>query len=174
METATVVPTLSPSMDIQISSNFERLLFEHYSRKGPTVARVLERFRRTGTVRFGNDRWQAMRKLFEGHRFGDNATKEAIRQVYENTGELVDPHSVIGIEAARASHLPEGTQTICLATAHPAKFPAAVEEATGVYPDLPSRLAGLFERDEKFNVLSNDIEAVRAHIAGTLAEGSNL
>jgi threonine synthase len=169
METAEVMPTLSPSMDIQISSNFERLLFEHYGRKGETVGRALSRFRRNGTVRFGDARWKTMRKKFEGHRLGDNATKEAINELYQETGELVDPHSVIGVMAAKASELPQDTTVVSLATAHPAKFPAAVEEATGIHPTLPDRLSDLFDRQEKFTVLANDFETVRDHIAGALA-----
>ena len=168
MVMAEVVPTLSPSMDIQISSNFERLLFEHYKRDGAGVAKAMDRFRRTRRVNFGKSRWQAMTKLFEGHRLGDNGTQDAIAALYLDTGELIDPHSIIGIMAGREASLE--SPIISLATAHPAKFPDAVEGATGERPSLPSRLADLFERNERMAALPNDFGQVQSYITGRLAE----
>jgi threonine synthase len=167
-----VVPTLSPSMDIQISSNFERLLFEYYRRDGAAVAKVLDRFRRTGRANFGKGRWRAMGKLFEGHRIGDNTTKSVIGEVYRASGALLDPHTAIGVEAARRAELPADTAVIAMATAHPAKFPGAVEESTGIHPELPSRLADLFTRPERFQTLANDMGRVTAYLNQQLAARS--
>ncbi len=168
METAGVVPTLSPSMDIQISSNFERLLFEHYRRDGRAVAKVMRRFRKSGRVNFGKARWRAMRKYFEGYRVGDNATKAMIDETYRLTGELLDPHTSIGVAAARGAET-GNTPVITMATAHPAKFPRAVEEATGRHPALPPRLADLMEREERMDVLPAETGAVADFISGQLA-----
>ena len=159
-----VEPTLSPSMDIQVSSNFERLIFEYYRRDGAAVAKALRRFRRTGQVNFGMGRWRSMAKLFEGYRVGDNATKSVIGEIYQSTGQLLDPHSAIGVAAARQAELPADVAVIAMATAHPAKFPAAAEEATGVHPQLPPRLADLFERPERCETLPNDIGRVAQYL----------
>jgi len=169
MAMAEVVGTLSPSMDIQISSNFERLLFDTYKRDGAAVAKVMEKFRKDRKVSFGKARWQAMRKLFEGYRVSDNATKTAINDIYENTGELIDPHTAIGVLAGQNIARPDGSVLVTMATAHPAKFPRAVEEATGLHPDLPPRLADLFERPERADVLPAQTNAVRAFISEQLA-----
>ena len=168
MEMAGVVPTLSPSMDIQISSNFERLLFEHYRRDGLAVAKVMRRFRKNGHVNFGKARWRAMRKQFEGYRVGDNATKAMIGEIYRLTGELLDPHTSIGVAAARSADT-GNTPVITMATAHPAKFPRAVEEATGRHPALPPRLADLMGREERMDVLPAETRAVADFISGRLA-----
>ena len=168
METAPVVPTLSPSMDIQISSNFERLLFEYYGRQGRRLAPMMERFRKDGTVDFGQSRWQRMRKLFSGHRLDDTETRNEIRRVFETTGEMLDPHSIIGYVAGETLVDPRDSAMVAMATAHPAKFPDAVEAATGVKPELPPRLADLFEREEHCDVVPNDVEAVKALIVERL------
>ena len=168
METAGVVPTLSPSMDIQISSNFERLLFEHYRRDGRAVAKVMRRFRKSGRVNFGKARWRAMRKHFEGYRVGDNATKAMIDETYRLTGELLDPHTSIGVAAARSADT-GNTPVITMATAHPGKFPRAVEEATGRHPALPPRLADLMGREERMDVLPAETRVVADFISGRLA-----
>ncbi len=170
MTMAPVVPTLSPSMDIQISSNFERLLFDHYDRDGKAVAKALEEFRRTQSIEFGQGRWQAMLADFEGCRVSTDETKSAIRNVYEATGELLDPHSIIGVIASQQYEVASDVIKIALATAHPAKFPAAVEEASGVHPELPSHLANLFDREERLNELPNNLDQVGDFIAGKLAE----
>lgn len=170
MEMAPVVPTLSPSMDIQISSNFERLLFDFYGRDGKRLAKVMERFRAKGRVDFGNARWQRMRKLFAGTRLDDAGTKAEIRRVYQETGEMLDPHSIIGLVAGERLHARDGSALVAVATAHPAKFPAAVEEATGVRPGLPPRMADLFERKERYEVLPAEIGAVRDFVAGRMAK----
>ena len=169
MQTAPVAPTLSPSMDIQISSNFERLLFDFYGRDGARLVPVMERFRKTGKAAFGVARWRRMRKLFDSFRMDDAETRTAIRRVYETTGEMLDPHSVIGLMAGQARFTRGTAALVAVATAHPAKFPAAVEEATGVRPTLPPRLADLFEREERYEMLPNDIRAVKDFVAARTA-----
>jgi threonine synthase len=156
-------------MDIQVSSNFERLLFEHYRRNGKAVAKVMEAFRRTGSVDFGRARWQAMRKLFSGFRLGDNATKDTIARIRRETGELIDPHTAVGVEAARETDLDPDVAIVAMATAHPAKFPQAVEEATGVRPELPARLADLMARPERCTILPNDPTSVKEFLDARLA-----
>ena len=168
MSMAPVVPTLSPSMDIQISSNFERLLFDYYDRDGKAVALALGDFRKNKTVEFGQERWQAMREIFEGHRVSNEEIKSAIAELYKTTGELLDPHSIIGVEAGRRGHDDPETIMVALATAHPAKFPAAVEEASGVHPELPSHLSDLFEREERFDELNNNLDQMHGYITNKL------
>ena len=153
-----VVPTLSPSMDIQVSSNHERLLFELVGRDGARTAEVLTRFRSLGSVEVPRD------ERFEAASVDDRATLDVIREVHERTGVLLDPHSAVGVGAARAVRRDPDVPMVCLATAHPAKFPDAVEQATGIRPPLPDRLADLLEREERFHVLPADLAAVQRHI----------
>ncbi len=153
-----VVPTTSPSMDIQVSSNHERLLFELTGRDGARTADLLTRFREVGTAEVPhNDR-------FEAASLDDRATLAVIREVHEATGRLVDPHTAVGIGAARARRTGDGPM-VALATAHPAKFPDPVEQATGIRPPLPARLGDLFDRSERFERLPNDISSVREHVS---------
>ena len=154
-----VVPTLSPSMDIQVSSNHERLLFELYGRDGERTAEVLRRFRELGSVEAPRD------ETFAAASVDDAATLEVIRSVHAATGQLVDPHTAVGIGAARACRAGGDVPMACLATAHPAKFPDAVEQATGIRPPLPERLADLLEREERYDVLPADLAAVQRHVA---------
>jgi threonine synthase len=167
---APVEPTLSPSMDIQISSNFERLMFDLYARDGAAVADAMGRFRATGRVALGAARWRRARELFVGFRLDDAGTKREIARLYAETGELIDPHSAIGVAAARATldRDPE-TPVVALATAHPAKFPDAVEAATGVRPALPPRLADLAERAERVAALPNELAPVQAFVRAHVA-----
>ncbi len=164
MAIAPVEPSLSPSMDIQVSSNFERLLFELCGRNGATVEDMMRRFRKSGRMKLTPARWQRLRKLFAGHRVDDEATLAAIRRVWQQTGELVDPHTAVGIEAARAAAFARDVPVIALGCAHPAKFPDAVERATGRRPALPPRLADLHERPERVATLPNDLRAVQDFI----------
>ena len=164
MSVATVQPSLSPSMDIQVSSNFERLLFDLLDRDGAAVTRrwrlsgppaACRWTRRNGATRAG---------LFHGHRVDDERTKAVIAEMFAKTGELVDPHSAVGIDAARARRGDPAVPMVALATAHAAKFPDAVEAATGIRPELPNRLADLYDRAERFTVLPNDLAAVSGFI----------
>jgi threonine synthase len=161
MSADTVVPTLSPSMDIQVSSNFERLLWEMNGRNGAVTDEQLTTFRATGQLRVADeefDRWIA--PVFRAARFDDEQTLATIAEVHAATGMLIDPHTAVGVAAGRARRHP-GVPIVTLATAHPAKFPDAVERATGVRPGLPPALADLFERPERTERLPNDLLAVQ-------------
>jgi threonine synthase len=172
MTSAPVVPTLSPSMDIQISSNFERLLFDAYGRDGRALGRAMAALRTTGTGDFGRGRWKTMLALFVGHRLSDDETKVAIRAMHKLTGELLDPHSAIGVAAGLRYHDYRSSALVALATAHPAKFPDAVAAAVGVRPRLPERLKDLHERAERCATLPNDLATVEDFVAGRLKKRS--
>ncbi len=161
-----VVPTLSPSMDIQISSNLERLLFETHGRDGQRIAEAMAEFRDTGSLTLDEPHRNLLAELWHGVRVDDDApggVVETIAQVYASSGMLLDPHTAVGLSAARSIGS-TGSPMVCLATAHPAKFPDAVEKGSGVRPALPARLGDLFERDECFDVLPNDLATVQAHV----------
>ena len=170
METRPVAATLSPAMDIQIASNFERLLFDVYGGDGPGLAKAMEALRRDGRADFGKARWRRIRKVFAGHRLDDEGTTAAMRRVHDATGVLVDPHTAVGIAAGEACRGDDGAALVCVATAHPAKFPDAVEAATGARPALPARLAGLHGRRERCEVLPNDLGAVGDFVARRMVE----
>ena len=165
MDMVPVVPTLSPSMDIQISSNFERLLFDMNDRDGAATTEQLNRFRQTGKMSVEPDqfaKWIA--PTFRAHRANDEETLAVMKRVYGESGMLVDPHTAVGIASAEACAEP-GVPTITLATAHPAKFPDAVKKATGVHPALPEHVANLFDREERIVNLPNDLQAIEAFVA---------
>jgi len=173
MQVREVEPSLSPSMDIQVSSNFERLLFDICGREGRAVMDTMIEFRRTGRLTVPQGGMKTVRALFDGHRVDDDQTLAAIGSEYRAHGELLDPHTAIGVTAARAKARYPASPMVALATAHPAKFPDAVERACGVRPGLPPRLADLPSREERFVVLRNDVNAVKAHVrAGSAVEGA--
>lgn len=165
MDMFPVVPTLSPSMDIQISSNFERLLFEINNRDGGATTEQLNMFRQSGSLSVKPDlfaRW--IEPTFRAHRASDEETLAVMKRIHNECGMLVDPHTAIGIASAEACAEP-GVPTITLATAHPAKFPGAVKQATGVHPVLPDHVADLFDLQERIFNLPNDLQAVEAFVA---------
>jgi threonine synthase len=164
MSIATVEPSLSPSMDIQVSSNFERLLFELLDRDPAATAATMTEFRRTGRMAVPDAAWRRCRTVFHGFRLDDAGTEQEIARLHEVSGYLADPHTAIGIAAARAHRPAPGIVTVAEATAHPAKFPDAIERAVGIRPKLPPRLADLFEREERFVVLPNDLAAVETQV----------
>jgi threonine synthase len=151
-------------MDIQVSSNFERFLFELKGQSGATVAAAMQEFRRTGTLPVGAAEWQASQRLFAGHRVDDADTRESIAATWRTSGELLDPHSAVAVAAARAMRRDPAIPMVALACAHPAKFPDAVSAATGIRPALPPHLADLMARRERITVLPNDIAAVQRFI----------
>ena len=166
-----VAQTLAPSMDIQISSNFERLLFDMLGRDGAAVAGLMDDLAQTQRFTVPDDALASVSGLFGAQRADRAQTLETMRDVHAKTGMLMDPHTAIGVSAAlsdRADH-PSDTPMVVLGTAHPAKFPDAVEQATGVRPPLPEHLADLYERDEKYDVLPNDLAAVQAHVRDRVA-----
>ena len=157
MKLAKVNPSLSPSMDIQVSSNLERLLFDLYRRKGKKLAEAMTQFRATGQFTAPRAEWKKAGKLFQGFRLDDAGTLKVMRDLYRRTGMLIDPHTAIGVAAAQAKRGDISIPVVALATAHPAKFPDAVEKATGIRPALPAHLADLYHRKERFEVLPNDL-----------------
>jgi len=155
-----VEPSLSPSMDIQISSNFERILFELQCRDPLLTAKTMREFRDNGHMQIAPEVWERASHQFRGFRLSDADTIAEIRQLYATTGYLADPHSAIGIAAARA-HQIAGIPTVAMATAHPAKFPDAIEAATGTRPALPPHLADLFERPERYQTAPADLATIQ-------------
>lgn len=163
MTAAPVAPTISPSMDIQISSNFERYLFDLLGRDGAAVSGCLNDFRTSGAFRVSPTELKQALGIFSGHRADEAQTLAAIADAYHKTGMLLDPHTAVGVSAAAevAGQLDPSIPLVVLATAHAAKFPDAVERATGVRPPLPPRLADLYDREERYSVLPNDLARVQ-------------
>jgi len=163
-----VSPTISPSMDIQVASNFERLLFDLHGRDGAQVRALMTELDRDGGFSVSANALAETAKLFAAGRADEAETQAAMRRAFEAGAELVDPHTAVGLhvaaEARRSGTVPRDVPLVTLATAAPAKFPAAVVAATGQHPALPARLADLLERPERMTVLPNDIGAVRAFI----------
>lgn len=168
MEMQGVEPSLSPSMDIQISSNFERLLFEMHARDGAAIRDLLTQFRAEGHFAVKPWRWQQLLQLFGGHRIDDAGTLAEIARVKAATGMTIDPHTAVATASARALEPKRSRPLVVLSTAHPAKFPDAVEKATGQRPPLPAHLADLYQRKERFDVLPNSAAALMSHIVKTL------
>jgi threonine synthase len=164
MQMHDVVPTLSPAMDIQVSSNFERLLFELWGRDAARVTSAMEQFRKSGEYAVDAKTLAAMREIFAAIALDDEGTKRVIREVHAATGALIDPHTAVGIYAGRAKRRDTSIPLVAIATAHPAKFPEAVEEATGRRPILPPSMADLFDRGERLAVLPNELARVQAFI----------
>jgi threonine synthase len=153
--------TQSPSMDIQVSSNFERLLFEASGRDPETVVARMGDLEREGSFLIPAPALQRIRADFDAFRVDEAACSEEMGRVYRESGMILDPHSAVGVHAARkALAASPATPVVALATAHPAKFPDAVARATGVRPRLPERLGDLMERKERIIVLPNDRRAV--------------
>ncbi|HTV46482.1 MAG TPA: threonine synthase [Stellaceae bacterium] len=171
MAIAAVEPSLSPSMDIQVSSNFERLLFELKGGNGAAVAEAMRSFRSDGRLPADEQAWRAARGLFSAHKVDDTRTVQTIADTYARTGMLIDPHTAIAVAAARAELAVSAggadageIPMVALATAHPAKFPDAVERATGVRPEPPPALAALFDKPERSVVLPADLAKVKEFV----------
>jgi threonine synthase len=159
-----VTPTAAPSMDIQVSSNFERLLFDLAGRDGGAVAAMMREFEATKRLVIPGDLITGARPLFGSRRVDADEMAMTLRWACEATGQVLDPHTAIGLAAARSADLDPTVPVVVLATAHPAKFRDVVERATGVRPAMPKRFAGLFDREERFASLPADYVAVRDHI----------
>lgn len=161
-----VVPTATPSMDIQVSSNFERLLFDVGGRDGVALAEQMRGFEATKAMRLTNAQRQGAAALLTSHRVDADHMNLALRWAYESAGQVIDPHSAVGLAAAlAATDLSADVPVVTLATAHAAKFRDAVERATGVRPSMPSRVGNLFDREEAYARLPATYEAVTGHIA---------
>ena len=163
-ETGTVSPTMSPSMDIQVSSNFERLLFESVGRDATTVQSLMDSLGQSGGFTVPEAGMAAIRKLFVADRASEAETAATIRAVHANAGYLLDPHSAIAVHVATPLTGGE-TPVITLSTAHPAKFPDAVKGASGIEPGLPPWLADLFQKEERFTILDTDQGEVERFIS---------
>ncbi len=155
----TVVPSISPSMDIQVSSNFERALFDAYGRDGRAVAAQMEALRSEGSFPVSQGALDMLRDAFASGRASEDETLATIARIHAETGELLCPHSAVAVKVAAEAADP-GVPMIALATAHPAKFPDAVENATGIRPALPKRMADLYERPERMTEVGNDLAAI--------------
>ncbi|MXO76239.1 threonine synthase [Altererythrobacter aerius] len=161
----TVTATAAPSMDIQVSSNFERLLFDAGGRDGAALAEQMRGFESTGAMRLTEAQRSAIATLFGSARAEPADMTAAMRWAREAAGQAIDPHTAIGLHAARAADIAPHVPVVTLATAHPAKFPDAVERAIGVRPPLPTRIGDLFAREEHYVELPGDYAAVSAWIA---------
>lgn len=160
--------TLSPSMDIMVSSNFERMLFDLYDRDGNAIRQLMDDFK-SGSMTLAESALSRARELFTSYGVSDDVTIDVIREVFERTEYLLDPHTAIGVEAARKTRRRQDIPMICLATAHPAKFPEAVRKAGQAEdPALPHHMQDLFEREEKFSVLPQDLASVQKFIASNV------
>ena len=155
-----VEPSTSPSMDIQVSSNFERLLFDLYDREGPAVQQLVKELSDNGGFALSQGAKDRLCDEFDSARYGEDEVAGLIKTYAAKTGHVLCPHTAIGVGAAEAVSGP----VVALATAHAAKFPDAVEAACGQRPALPARMADLYERDERFTVLPNDLDALKGHI----------
>ena len=160
----TVTPTAAPSMDIQVSSNFERLLFDLGGRDGSAMAEQMHAFEATKAMRLTNAQREGAATLFTSARADADDTAQAMRWAYEACGQTLDPHTAIGLHAARAAAIPADVPVVTLATAHPAKFRDAVERATGNRPHLPSRVGDLFQREERYAELAGDYAEIAAYV----------
>lgn len=151
--------TFSPSMDILVSSNFERYLFDLFDRDPQRLSEFMSKLGKE-SQQVSEEKWQQMRDCFSSARVDDALTCETIAQVFAETGKLVDPHTAVGIRAARECNADPDTPMITLSTAHPAKFSDAITEAGLDTPELPEHLADLFEKEEHYSVVPNELTAV--------------
>jgi threonine synthase len=164
-----LVHSLSPSMDIMVSSNFERLLFDLYDRDGAAINQLMSDFK-AGSMVLDEQVLSKARELFTSYRLDDEETIAVIRDVFKHTEYLIDPHTAIGVQAARKTRRNKAIPMVCLATAHPAKFPEAVRKAGQVEdPALPFHMRDLFEREEQYEVLDQDLQQVQAFVSNNIS-----
>ncbi len=157
-----VSPSISPSMDIQVSSNFERLLFDLYDREGVAVQALMAELSTRGAFALSQGALGRMRADFDSARVSEDETRATIARVLAETGQVICPHTAVGVHAARSRRGDPSVPMVILATAHAAKFPEAVEEASGVRPMLPPRMADLYQRPERVTHVPNDLRAIEA------------
>jgi threonine synthase len=162
-EMRAVKATTSPSMDIQISSNFERLLFEAFDRDASKVRLAMAGLKQSGAFEIEEKALKTIRKEFRAGRATEKEVARTIKTVLADTGYLLDPHSAIGVFVAEKNAKP-GSPMVTLATAHPAKFPAAVKSASGIDPALPTWLADLMVREERFDILEPELKIVETFV----------
>ncbi len=162
-----VTPSISPSMDIQVSSNFERVLFDAYGRDGGAVAQVMDELKDGGEFTISQGAIDMLRETFVSGRASEQETMAKIKDMLARTGEVLCPHSAVAVKVAEENLGNE--PMITLVTAHPAKFPAAVEEACGIHPPLPAHMGDLFEREERFTEVDNDLGALTKLISDRIS-----
>ena len=161
--------SLAPSMDIMISSNFERLLFDLYDQDGAVITQLMSDSK-AGSMKLTDSALTRAQQLFSSYRCDDKGMVDLIRETYQDSDYLLDPHTAIGLAAARECRKSLDIPMVTLATAHPAKFPDAVKAAGYPKdPELPDHLADLFERDEYFTTLGNDPVAIQNFIADKIS-----
>ncbi|KGJ06417.1 threonine synthase [Paracoccus halophilus] len=158
----TVAPSISPSMDIQVSSNFERALWLAYGRDGSAIGQLMEELK-SGGFTISQGALEHLRETYVSGRASEAETSAMIATIREETGQVICPHTAVAVKVAR-EHIRAGVPMISLATAHPAKFPDAVEDAVGIRPPLPPHMADLFARDERITRIANDAEAIKSLI----------
>jgi threonine synthase len=158
-----VKATTSPSMDIQISSNFERLLFEAYGRDAASVRNSMEGLKQSGAFEIPAEALKLIRRDFRAGRATEKEVAATIADTLAKTGYLLDPHTATGVFVAK-KHEKSTSPMVTLSTAHPAKFPAAVKSACAIDPALPSWLADLMNREERFEILDAELKAVETFI----------
>jgi len=156
--------TISPAMDIQVASNFERLIFESHGRDAAETRRLMAQFANTGSLHFSPSALASMRKLFSAVSIGEDETYATIASFFNMTGRVIDPHTAVGVAAAARLARPDET-VVTLATAHPAKFADAVEKAIGRKVELPRELAAVASAAERCTTLPNDTSALKSFIA---------
>lgn len=161
----TVTPTAAPSMDIQVSSNFERLLFDVGGRDGLAMAQQMHGFEASKAMRLTNAQREGAAALFSSARTDADEMAQAMSWAWQHCGEVIDPHTAIGLHAARVAGIAPHVPVVTLATAHPAKFRDPVERATGMRPSLPTRMGDLFEREERYAQLPGDYDTIAAYVA---------
>lgn len=154
----------SPSMDIQVSSNFERLLFELMERDTVSVNNAMSSLSQSGAFEIDSDTLSKLRSGFSADRCSEKQTSQQISKTLKSTGYLLDPHTAVGVHVSETTNMESAAPVITLATAHPAKFPQAVEDACGEVPRLPDFVGDLMIREEKFETLPNSLEAVEGYI----------
>ena len=157
--------TITPSMDIQVSSNFERLLFEANGRDAAALAAQMDGFASSKTLPLESAQREAIAAMFSAERATPEETLAAMRWAHESCGEVIDPHTAVGLHAARAQATDSAVPVVTLATAHPAKFPDAVKQAIGIEAALPARVGDLFALEERFEALPAEYDAVRDYIS---------
>lgn len=164
-----LVQSLSPSMDIMVSSNFERMLFDLYDRNGKALNDLMAIFKKTGKLILSDHALKKARKLFSSYRLDDQTMMQVMSHIWESTGYYLDPHTAIGVEASRKTPQRQDIPMVCLSTAHPAKFPESARKAGFPNdPELPSYMADLFEREERYSMQPNNIDEVQKFIADNI------
>jgi threonine synthase len=166
LERGEVHATSSPAMDVSVPSNLERLLFELLGRDAPALNDLMGRFVAEGRVAVAPEVLDAVRTSFDAARVDEDEVAATMTATLERSGVVIDPHTAVGVAAARRCRPAPGSPLVVLATASPAKFPEAVEAATGVHPGLPAHLGDLLDRPERVTAVSADVDEVRAAVEG--------